>query len=73
MNNLKSIFAKLETQKQNIHAVLEQKKQFVFLNGTPPDGKLFADLQAVEWSIQQVQAQIESESSTNNQMTGGES
>jgi hypothetical protein len=62
MQNLQSILGKLETKKHEILATLEQQKRFVLLEATVPHGQLFADLQAVEWSIELVQAQIESES-----------
>jgi hypothetical protein len=62
MNSLQSILSKLETQKQTLHATLDQKKQFVFLSGRIPDTQIFTDIQAVEWAIQQVKTQLESES-----------
>jgi hypothetical protein len=62
MQNFKTILGKLETKKHEILATLEQQKRFVFLEAKIPNGQLFADLEAVKWSIEQVQAQIESES-----------
>jgi hypothetical protein len=64
MNNLQSILAKLETTKQTILATLERKRPFVLLSGAIPDSHIFTDLQAVEWAIEQVKAQIENGSFT---------